>query len=229
LGNSAVANANLATWGTTPGQVQLAKGGSMPDLTSISANRVRLAKGVSVYDVFANTITAKPGAIRNSQGPWPGSPGPFCTLPAFACGGPDVVLTNLEQRTITPGTYGDIELLDGAKLTFTPGVYTVCSVRTGRETEMLFQAGGPSELNVAGKLRIANGSFLHGAPGAPWPLLRVSGTRAIFGRAAETEAHLEAPGAKVRISVDGRYNGTMCGRDLKGATRAVWSCTAPTP
>jgi len=228
VGNGATVNADMAAWGETPGTVAMAKAGFMPDNTSITAKKVRLARGVSVFDVFANTIISKPGSIRGATGPWPGTPGALCPIPVLSCGGPDVVLAPLEERTISPGTYGDVELVDGAVLRLEPGVYNVCSVRAGRSTHMRFLAGGPSELNVTGKLKISNGSFFGGEnDGAPWPLVRVGGTRAIFGRDGETFAHIVSPGGKIRIGVGGVYNGTMCGRDLKGASRVEWSCTDP--
>ncbi len=171
LGKSSTVNGNLESWGEN-GQVAMGRGAYMPDATSIGADKVRLANGVSVFNVAANALNAR-GTIRGTTTAWPGPPGDFCSVAEFTCGGPDVVLTAGEQKTITESDYGNILLIDGAILTLTPGRYTACSISAGRATKVIFGAGGTSELSVSGDVRISNGSFLGSADGTPWPVLRV--------------------------------------------------------
>jgi len=227
LNNVATINADLAAW-AADGIATIGKNGFMPDGTTLTGNKVKLGGGTSVFDVDANTVSGKGFTIRGAQGPVSlPLTSSFCTTPAFACGGPDVLLTDLEHRTIAPGAYRNIVLGEGATLDLQAGTYEVCSVKAGRTTRMTFLAGGPSVLKVADKLRVLNESFFGPADGAPWPVVYVGGSRAAYGHYTDVITHTIGPSAKVSVGLDSHYDGTMCGRDIKGAWRVTLSCTDP--
>jgi hypothetical protein len=99
--------------------------------------------------------------------------------------------------------------------------------RLDGSTTVIFQNG--AKLDIVNDLRLSNGGFFGGEGGTSWPVVRVGGTRVGFGRAGQVYAHLIAPLAKIRVAVGGFFNGTMCGRDIKGAVSAQWSCDDSVP
>jgi len=149
----------------------------------------------------------------------------FCTTPAFACGGADVLLGVGEHRAITPGPYRNIAVGEGATLDLAPGTYDVCSVTAGRGTRMTFLAGGPTVFKVTNTLRILDQSFFGPASGALRPVVYVGGPLASFGSYDQAITHVIAPNAKVGVGLGATYDGAICGRDLKGAWRVTLSCT----
>src|SRR5207253_1375826 len=96
--------------------IRLGRLATMADGTSLTANSVRLGHGASAFDVFANQLRKGPDAVvRGITGPatLPLTPS-FCPVPAFACGGPDVVVSGSTSGPLAAGTYGNLEVQAGA-------------------------------------------------------------------------------------------------------------------
>ncbi len=228
VNNAATIGDDVAAWDVA-GSVKIGKNGFMPDGTSVTGHKVKLGGATSVFDVRANLVTSKGATIRGATVtpltlPLTGS---FCTTPPLACGGPDVLVPPLGSATIMPGSYGNILLGEAATLDLLPGTYELCQLKAGRTTRITFLPGGQSVFKVEGNLRVLNESFFGPATGAPWPIVYVGGSQARFGHYSESITHVVAPGAKIGVGLDGLYDGTMCGRDLKSAWRVTWRCTDP--
>jgi hypothetical protein len=67
LNNVPTINADLAAWDVAGG-VTIGKNGFMPDATSVIGSKVTLGGGTSVFDVRANTVSAKGATIRGTTG-----------------------------------------------------------------------------------------------------------------------------------------------------------------
>ena len=225
LNNVPTINADLAAWDVAGG-VTIGKNGFMPDATSVTGNKVKLGGATSVFDVRANIVSHKGAIIRGTTGPvvLPLTSA-FCTTPAFACGGADVLLGVGEHRAITPGPYRNVVLGENATLDLAPGTYDVCSVKAGRGTRMTFLAGGRSVFKVTSVLRILDQSFFGPASGALRPVVYVGGPLASFGSYDQVITHVIAPNGKVGVGLGATYDGSICGHDLKGAWRVSLSCT----
>src|SRR5262245_61882204 len=99
------------------------------DGTSVSGAFVRLGNGASVFDVDADSVRqGKRATVRGVLSPFSAG-GAFCAAPpAVVCGGSDVSVSRKASKSLTPGTYGQVTLGDGASLNLEPGTYSVCQI-----------------------------------------------------------------------------------------------------
>jgi hypothetical protein len=124
------------------------------DHTSVVGAFVGLGNGASVFDVDADSVhRAKGAVVRGVVGPF-SAEGAFCEAPAVECGSQDVSVPKKGKKSLTPGTYGQVTLDDGARLTLAPGTYTVCQLRTGRHVKISVTGVAQSTINVRDEVRI---------------------------------------------------------------------------
>src|SRR5262245_39499910 len=185
--NASTSDANLSA--TDPnGELRLGRNVFFNDDTSVSGALVGLGNGASVFNLNVSVLKAgRNTTIRGAQGPFQGGGRP-CVAPAVQCGGQNVTLRRGDApRTITPGTYNLVELENGTSLTLSPGSYSFCELKAGRNASIEVTGATQSTINVAGDVRLGNGTTFGPAAGTPTPLLNVSGDLVRFG--AESDVH----------------------------------------
>jgi hypothetical protein len=151
------------------------------------------------------------------QTPFPAcSPGQKVTaVPNADCqGAPDTAAGN-GRCDLPPGTYGDLEVQNDAKLTLTGGTYNVCAFQFGRDTETI--AGAPTSVNVHGDVAI-NGGSLFGPPvGTKCGQIKVNvmgpGGFA-FGRNNTINGSFCAPERTVRLGHNNNLSGRFYGDEV---------------
>jgi len=182
----------------------------MADDTTLEASRVQLGNGADVFHVAADDI--RHGQAVNIRG---GTslhtcPREFCSVPDVACGGERVTLAKNATRTLSPGSYGNVSVGNGATLRLQPGDYTFCAMKVGRASTVEVQGPAASTIYVDGKLVVGNGSTVATSGGAPAPDVLVSGKSVKFGALAVVDAHLVAPEASANFGRNFQMRGSFC-------------------
>src|SRR5262245_30516990 len=139
------------------GKIRLGRKVVLADGTTVAGDDVGASNGASLFDVAANRFdpgrnTVVRGTVTTPSLPLDDS---FCPLAEVTCGGADVVVRRGDPpRALSPGTYGDIVLENGARLQLAPGIYFACSLNAGRGVDISVTGALPSTLNIAGDLRL---------------------------------------------------------------------------
>src|SRR5262249_14631081 len=155
---------------------------------------------------------------------------PFCPLQPSACGGPDVVVRRGDPiRALAAGSYGDVTLENGTTLQLGPGQYEFCSLRAGRRVEVQVLDGTATTVNIAGELRLENGSQLGPSSGGPPPTVNVGGDLVRLGAGARLEAFLAAPAARVRLRHGAKLTGAACAQELVTGHSVTLACAQGVP
>jgi len=203
----------------------------MTDGTSITADRVKIGGDTSVFDVTTNRLYTTTGSVIRgtlSEGglavPLPDTD---CTLPAFTCGGPDVIVPSLTvQTSLPPGSYGDLIIGDGGVLRLPDfGVYTFCSMKVGNNAALR-----PSQqvtINVSGDVRIGSGALLVSEANAPF-IFNIGGTKVRISQGAVVNAAITAPNAKIKVQRDGTIDGCACADAIKTDKHTALTCDGGT-
>jgi RHS repeat-associated protein len=188
----------------------------MADGTVLSGDDVGIDNDTSVFDVEANRYRqGKRVEVRGTRGPLElPRPEAFCTLPPLACDG-SAADVRVERRTaaavaLTPGTYGEVRVRNDATLELQAGHYDLCALVVGRKARLRVLGSGPTVLDVAGNVRLANGVHLEVDPGAPPVAINARGKRVKIGRKAEVALDLVAPRARLGIGNWTRWVGSWC-------------------
>jgi hypothetical protein len=191
--------------------VRFGKNAFMTDGTSVSAERVKIGSGTSVYQVNATLLAPSPDAtIRNGTGPV-SLPlvNPFCSLPPIECNDDHQQVDGGQTLTLAPGTYGNLTIRNGGmlELTVPDGEYTFCKVKGARNAHI---AGyGRPTINVAGSFGFGAGSTLTTDGNLP-VILNVAGKKVRISQSAVVYAAITAPNAKLKIQRDGSLFGCYC-------------------
>jgi hypothetical protein len=126
--------------------LNLCQGGSphattLGDGTQANSANFNAGAACSFWDVYSNHYVGA-ATIRNS-GPTPFTtplipPANLPAFPSFSCDPTKpVTVPNNGSVNLAPGTYGAVQIKDGAKLTLAGGTYTFCSVSMGQGTSLL--------------------------------------------------------------------------------------------
>jgi hypothetical protein len=207
------------------GSIRLGRLAAMADGTTLTANKVKLGKAASAFDVFANSLRKGPAAeVRGTFGPatLPLS-ALFCPVAAFTCGGDDVhVPLNGSSGPLAPGSYGTVLLESGATLTLAAGVFNVCSVDVGLLAHIV--TTGATTINVLDDIRLRLSSSLGPDGSSPAPVLNVLGRSVIIGPLATAQASISAPDATVRLQKSAVLHGAFCADQLRGSRLVKLDC-----
>jgi hypothetical protein len=212
--------------------LNLGKGIFMPDNTSAQADSLRVGTGSNVYSVFSNTLFMGPLAIiRGPTGPATlPLTNPFCPVPTFTCGGPDVIVeSDASSGPLPPGSYGNVIVRNGASLTLDPGTFDICKLQVGRGG--VVEPHGPVTIDVVGTVLIANEAHLVGVPPAP-PVsitLNVLGKSVRVGQNSVVQAFVSAPNAQFRLGRSSLFQGSFCVDTLRNDKHITLECPCGTP
>src|SRR5262245_11196646 len=207
------------------GRLQLGRRVEFADHTSVSGAFVGLGNGASVFDVNANQLKLGRGAIvRGVKGPFV-SDGATCEPPNIVCGGQSVFLRRGDApRSLSPGTYGSLNLENGTSLTLAPGVYTFCSIKTGRHVQLTVAGTSQSTINVAGSVDLGNATTFGPANGTPTPLLNVAGDAVHVGGGSKVRAFITAPHARLSLGKASTLTGAACASSFGSGRNVSVEC-----
>ena len=197
------------------GRLRLGRSVFMLDGASLKGDLVSIGNGAVVNDVFTNQflLPRDNSAIVNGDVMPVDLPLEefFCPIPEFTCGGPSVTIPpGGSLGPLDPGTYSGLRMLNGSRLTLKPGTFTFCDVRTGRNVDIRTTGGGTTTINVDGKFRLANGSFMGPEAGSTTPVLNVAGKRVRIGAGSTLQALLSAPDALLTMGRGATLTGIFC-------------------
>src|SRR5262245_1693975 len=222
--NASTSDANLLAT-EADGQLRLGRNVFFADATSVSGALVGLGNGASIFNL--NVFVLKNGkhtTIRGSQQTFQGGGIP-CVVPAVQCGGQNVTLRRGDApRTLTPGTYNLVNLENGTSLTLSPGTYNFCELKTGRNASIEVTGGTQSTINVAGDVRLENGTTFGPAAGTPTPLLNASGDVVKFAAKSNVRAFVSAPNARLSLGRGSTFTGAVCAQSLAGSRKVTVEC-----
>jgi hypothetical protein len=194
------------------------------DGTSVSGAFVKLGNGASVFDVDADSLHQGKGAtVRGVLSPFSAG-GAFCAAPTVDCGGSDFTVPKKGSKSLTPGTYGQVTLGDGASLNLEPGTYSVCQIRTGKHVTVEVTGATQSTINVRDEVRIGDGSTFGPVGSTPTPLLNVAGDTVHIGKHATVQAFITAPSARLDLGDGTTFTGAACVRELSAGRKVNIEC-----
>ena len=117
---------------------------TMSEGSQVVGDTVRFARPCTFWDLFANSVVGEGGGTVHS-GPTPVFlpivlPPP---LPDMACDPSKNITINSGNTPLTlqPGTYGNINVQNGATLHLLPGLYQICSFHTGQHVTVTTMPG----------------------------------------------------------------------------------------
>jgi hypothetical protein len=212
------------------GIAKLSPTATMTNGTTLTADRVWLAAGASVYDVRTNVLIAGStsgigGTVTPVSLPLRT---PHCTLPALTCGTGSVLVTgNITELELPAGDYGTVQVGEGALLRLEEnGVYRFCELKIDSGGSLL--AKHQITIEVPGNVFVGSNSSIRTSGLAPL-ILRVGGTKVLLGRDALITAAITAPNAKVKVKQRSAIEGCVCARIIKAGEGANLDCTGDSP
>jgi hypothetical protein len=223
VNNASTSSADLSAV-ASDGSLILGRKVVFDDGTSVSGAFVKLGNGASVFDVDADSLHQGKGAtVRGVLSPFSAG-GAFCAAPVVQCGGSDVTVPKKGSASLTPGTYGQVTLGNGARLNLEPGTYSVCQIRTGKHVTVEVTGATQSTINVRDEVRIDDGSTFGPVGSTPTPLLNVAGDTVHIGKHATVQAFITAPSARLDLGDGTTFTGAACVRELSAGRKVNIEC-----
>jgi hypothetical protein len=173
--------------------------GEMSSIAGSRSNRLKLGPGAVVrnpplLNVTLPLVNANPALVCGAFAP-------------IACGGADITVPWYGNTVITPGTYGDLVVGNGATISFGPGSYTFCSVKIG--SGVIGNVDDAAVLNVDEKFSLGSGSTMQTSTTTPF-VLNVEGRLVRLSQSSSMEAEIRAPFGKVKQQRDATIVGCSC-------------------
>jgi len=227
VNNASTSSADLGA-GAADSRLILGRKVFFDDHTSVVGAFVGLGNGASVFNVDTDSLRQGRGAtVRGVQSPFSAG-GAFCAAPVVQCGGSDFTVRKRGSASLTPGTYGQVTLGNGASLNLEPGTYNVCQIRTGKNVTVEVTGATQSIINVRDEVRIQNGSSFGPVGSTPTPLLNVAGDSVRIGRNATVQAFITAPSARLDLGNGTTFTGAACVQELSAGRNVNIECVSTT-
>jgi len=210
------------------GRFRLGKNVIFADGTNLIGDTVQLGNGSSVDRVLANTVLKGDFVtIRGGVGtPTLPLAQPFCTIPAIACGGADVMVQpNQSMGPLAPGTYGKLILQNGGTLTLAAGTFTFCDLKMGRNA--VLTTVGQATLNVQRNVVIGTASTFGPAVGDTPIVVNLAGKLVRVSQSAVANAAFFAPAGRITFGRDSHLLGCFCTDREKSDKHITLECREP--
>lgn len=188
------------------------------DGSRFTADLTTLGNAISAWSVRTNRLLlGRDAVVRDGSGDAPPPAGPFplrapsCAVPAFECGGQDVVVNGaVPPQPLAPGSYGRVVVPNDATLVLAPGgTFAFCELKIGRTARVV--TSGRTTIAVAGSVQVGGASYLGPEPPSePTPLLNVLGLRVALSQSAVVRARVTAPNARLSFQRDATLQGCFC-------------------
>ncbi len=133
----------------------------------LMGDSVRVKEDAQVYDVYYNTLDLDGNTVIQGMSYSPLDlpiVAAFPEVPDFTPGTQDFDVPKNESLTLDAGSYGLLKANKGATIVFTGGVYNFAEWDIEKDVNLFFEA--PSEVRVAGKVKMDKNCYLGPAPGA---------------------------------------------------------------
>jgi hypothetical protein len=225
-GNTGANTASLGPYLAEGSEVVVGVGARIQDPASfVMGDSVYLKQNSQTYDVYYNELAGIGSVLGQHftplQLPLVSS---FPELPSFEAGTEDFDLPQGESLLLDPGSYGLLKARMGSTVTFTGGVYDFSEWDVGENVRLHFQA--PTEIRIAGKLAVDQGSYLGPDPASTGLdardiLVYVTGINGAsgnlggtpkavkFGIATNIHANVYAPNGTIWLRQNGQFTGSF--------------------
>jgi hypothetical protein len=210
------------------GRFRLGKNVVFADGTNLIGDTVQIGNGSSVDGVLANTLLKGDFVTIHGVVGKPTLPlvQPFCTIPAIACGGAEVMVKpNQSTGPLAPGTYGKLSLQNGGTLTLAAGTFTFCDFKMGRNA--VLTTLGPVTLNVQRNVVIGTASTFGPAAGDTPIVVNVAGKLVRVSQSAVANAAFFAPAGRITFGRDSHLLGCFCTDREKSDKHITLECREP--
>jgi hypothetical protein len=191
----------------------IGRSAGMTDGTTLSGDNLKLGPGTSVWDAMANDLQLGRGAgVRNQTGiPILPLSNDFCPMTDIACGGDDIFVDRDESANpLSPGSYGNVRLMNGGAVTLLAGTYNFCSIKTGRNASIVVTGDTTSIINVRGNVVLGGNVLLVPDGRTPIPQLNVGGISLRVGPASLLSATITAHDSLLRMGRGVEIQGSFC-------------------
>ena len=227
VSNDSTSSANLLA-NAPGGLAKLARNVVFTDGTTVTGSEVRLANGANAFDVHGDARLARRATVRHATGPATlPLVDPFCPVTPITCGGADLDVPTGGHADLAAGDHGAVTLRNDASLTLAAGTHTFCSLRTGRRAKIDVAAGVQTVLDVAGDLRLQNGTRFRAAASAPPPIVNVAGAEIRIGPQSEVEARIAGGAAAASVGREARVAGGLCAATFRTGRKVKLACSLP--
>ncbi len=207
----------------------VARGTFAAPTAQIVADRADLGTGGACGALYANTaIGAGPTCTGAGAAPTPiiADVPTACGYPSSfpACNDAARLVVRAGRTVLPPGVYGDVVVKSPgalATLELTGGSYVFCSLRVGRHGEVRFR--GPSQIHVAGVMKLGVGAQLAPVDGIAEPLAAdvwVAGKSTTLDRDSRVLATVCAPAAKLKLNRS-RVEGAAVAKEIRASGATV--------
>jgi hypothetical protein len=230
LGRAASSTSDI-TVNASNGRAIFVKNARMEDDTIVAATTVKLALQASIDDVATSNLVnnSDKGEVRGAVLP-PFTSDVPCPSLTFACGGESVVVGYLEERTLSPGSYGNIDVKLDGRLNFEEGEYEICIMKANRNSVLSILPGATGDQTV---LRFEKGLILGEnvtlvpTGGALPP--RIEAGKFITSPNCNIQANILTTDGITKLGRDSFFNGTICAQSLKANANVQIGCDSPQP
>jgi len=205
------------------GKAKLGRSAFMSDGSLLAADSVTLGSGASVFDVQANVVRGS-GVIRGAASPasLPVVP-TWCSMPASACGGANVLVGLGEVVRLSPGSYGSVTILKRGTLELDPGEYDFCALRAS--APIAIRGRGNVVGRIQGDLRTGRGALVE--PFAGTTQLWVGGTAKLGSGSEVHQTVLRVPDDRLSLGRLVKFDGALCADQLRGSRSVALGCPLP--
>jgi hypothetical protein len=231
IGNDGRVNGSIGT-NDAGGNFHFGKRVVQTNGSTVAADDLGLGEGTSVFDALGNVLRMGPGVVIRGSTGTPTLPlaSPFCPIPDFACGSPDVTVPLAGSvGPLAPGAYGRLSIFRQGTLTLAPGTFTFCSLKTAVGATIAITGPELTTINVVGTFRLSDASTLAPLAGSPIPVLNVAGPFMRVGSGSTLVSYLSAPDATLTLGRSSTVGGTFCAGTSRSDKHVHLSCPPASP
>jgi hypothetical protein len=182
---------------------------------SVSGDLVNVGTQTSIAGSRSNRLKLGPGAVVRNPPllsvtlPLVSSdPSSVCgAFTSITCGGANINVPWYGNQVITPGTYGELVVGNGATITLGAGTYTFCSVKIGSGVTGDIADG--VSINVVEMFSVGSGTNMLTPSTTPF-VLNVEGHLVRISQGSVIEAEVRAPFGKIKIQRNAGIVGCSC-------------------
>ena len=210
------------------GFLNVSRRGTMADGTCVVADNVQVNSGSRAFDVFGcHVFVGVSGVVAGTMTqPIPPPiyapeplvvPDPFdpANLPPdfpIDCGNTDRSGLPRETVSLSPGSYGTVQVGRGGKLLLGPGTYNLCILRAIHDADVVVTA--PATINVRDQFRLGTASNFIPVGVANTIQVNVMGSVARLGHNSMFHGRLFAPNGTLRIGGNSVVMGHLVARQM---------------
>lgn len=145
------------------------------------------------------------------------APVPAVPFPAltFTAGGKNITVGSKQSLTLPPGSYGEVKVLNGGKLTLASGQYYMSKFEMNSSAQLTVDvAAGPATINIVGNFKFGDKAKVVITPTEPMASAQVgfialTSASIEIGERAVVRGAIIAPNAMVTLQEDCQFKGSI--------------------